>query len=274
MKYIKKFDSLSDYKESNMDLMMEFWEWSKNSYGQDKAKVDAQTTMTSFNSQHGYTEEGQWVRTQDGDVYIEQMSDGKYKGFDRKGNLKTGSTKDIIRTLIKKEVINESSTRIKYGCVMLYFDPELPIFKEMQELIDDKDIYHGDGKSGYGREIEPHVTILYGLHDDIKDEKVESIVNTFKQTEVIFNKITIFENDKFDVVKFDIVNKDIDDMNMKMTKLPFTTDYPDYKAHSTIAYVKPGKGKKYIQKLNKSPKIRPSKIVYSKADGTKIDYKF
>jgi hypothetical protein len=83
----------------------EFWEWSKNSYGMDKHRVDSQTAMTAMNTQHGYSEEGQWAQTQDGDVYIEEIVDGVYRGFNRDGDPMTGSIKDIIRTLMKKEVI-------------------------------------------------------------------------------------------------------------------------------------------------------------------------
>tara|TARA_R110000772_G_scaffold20466_2_gene56709 strand:- start:28251 stop:29462 length:1212 start_codon:yes stop_codon:yes gene_type:complete len=91
-------------KMNENNFIKEFWEWSKNSYGQDKSNIDAQTTITNFNDQHGYAEEGQWVKTQDGDVFIEELTNGKYIGFDRDGKPKEGSIKDIIRTLIKPEV--------------------------------------------------------------------------------------------------------------------------------------------------------------------------
>lgn len=117
MKYLsRKIDS---------NIILEFWEWSKSSYGQDKANVDAQNTMVSFNSQHGYGEVGQWVKTQDGDVFIEEISDSRYRGFDRDGELKTGHINDIIRTLIKSEVIGEG---------MSYYNESLILENKQQAL--------------------------------------------------------------------------------------------------------------------------------------------
>ncbi len=63
-------------------------------------------------------------------------------------------------------------------------------------------------------------------------------------------------------------------MARMFTKLPHTTDYPDYHPHTTIAYVKPGEGKKYVGKIDKPIMVKPNKIVYSKADGSKINYNF
>ena len=262
-------------KYMKVRYIKEFWEWSKSSYGQDKSNVDAQTTMSQLNTQNGYSDEGQWVKTQDGDVYIEEITDGRYKGYDRKGDLKTGNIKDIIRILMKGEVLNENVT-YDYGCVMLYFDPNSTIFNKAQELISNEDVYNNDEQE-YGRENEPHITILYGLHNDIEDNEVEDIVKSFNQPEIILDTISIFEDDGkkgYDVVKFDIDNKDITEMNKKISKLPYTSDYPDYQPHVTISYIKSGSGKKYIKKLKNPLKMKPIKIVYSKADGSKKEYEF
>ena len=107
------------------NYIKEFWEWSKNSYGHDKSVQDAQTAMTSFNSQHGYGSEGQWVLVKGGHkVFIEKIEGGNYTGFDKNGNPTQGSMNDIIRTLMKPEVIEESSSNKnkRYGVVMLYFN--------------------------------------------------------------------------------------------------------------------------------------------------------
>tara|TARA_R110000772_G_scaffold43995_8_gene101298 strand:+ start:5652 stop:7304 length:1653 start_codon:yes stop_codon:yes gene_type:complete len=261
--------------------IQEFWEWSKNSYGMDKHKVDSQTTMTKLNTQHGYGEEGQWVQTQDGDVFIEEISDNRYKGYDRDGEAKTGSIKDIIRTLIKKEVIRENKEtkkRKRYGVVMLHFDASSSVFEEVQELVSDEDIYsNGNEYPKGGREKEPHVTVLFGLHSEVSDETIESIIDTWKQPEISFKNISIFEDNNgkgYDVVKFDIDNEDLNEMNKQLTELPHTTDYPDYHPHITIAFVTAGKGEKYIQTLDTPIKMNPSKIVYKKADGSKKEYEF
>jgi 2'-5' RNA ligase len=58
--------------------------------------------------------------------------------------------------------------------------------------------------------------------------------------------ITHFETPDYDVVKFDVKSKDLVKLNKLLTdSFEFTTDYPDYHPHMTIAYVKKGTGKKY-----------------------------
>mgnify|MGYP003352094323 CR=1 FL=1 len=39
-------------------------------------------------------------------------------------------------------------------------------------------------------------------------------------------------------------------LNKQLCKFPYTNDYPDYKPHITIAYVKKGLGKKYLDIFN------------------------
>jgi len=90
-------------------------------------------------------------------------------------------------------------------------------------------------------------------------------------------KISIFENDNFDVVKFDIIGDSktkLNKMNAKLVKLPHTTDYPDYHPHTTIAYVKAGTGNDYTKTLSKEDSlvVKPNKVVYSKANGEQKEY--
>jgi hypothetical protein len=52
-------------------------------------------------------------------------------------------------------------------------------WKELQDMIDDDDLYNEEAGDSYGRENEPHVTILYGLHDD-KDKDIEVDIKEIK----------------------------------------------------------------------------------------------
>jgi len=63
-------------------------------------------------------------------------------------------------------------------------------------------------------------------------------------------------------------------MNKKLCKLEYTTDFPKYEPHVTLAYVKKGTGVKYKQTLKDGldGKFTPTKIVYSKADGSVEEY--
>lgn len=164
----------------------------------------------------------------------------------------------------------------KFGCVMVFLGYVKSEWDEMQDLIDDEDLYEPKGESGYGKETEPHITILYGLHNDIPDSDIKEEIDLLKVPKLKLGKVSSFSNDKFDVLKFDVESKDLHAANKKFTKFPFTSDYPKYHPHCTIAYVKKGLADKYIDKLNKASEVdvTSDKIVYSKADGTKKHFKF
>ena len=187
--------------------------------------------------------------------------------------------KDKIKEDLRKGLLEKKGDTYDYGCVMLYFKINKTDWDNIQSLIADEDLYEEEGDQTYGRENDPHVTVLYGLHADVPDSKIEELVKELKPTELTLKKISIFENnDKYDVIKFDIIGVSegrLSDMNAKFVKLPHTTDYPDYHPHSTIAYVKAGSGKKYVQTLSTKDAItvEAKDFRYSKADGTENKYK-
>jgi 2'-5' RNA ligase len=64
----------------------------------------------------------------------------------------------------------------------------------------------------------------------------------------------------------------LNETNEELKQFPFTSDYPDYHPHMTVAYLKPGKGKHYIDMLGEDHKemiMTPQHGVYSRTDGTK-----
>ena len=170
---------------------------------------------------------------------------------------------ELVDFLIQKKFINEvkKNDNIEYGCLMLFF--HIPKWNYITSLIKKEDIYDLDG---YGIENEPHVTILYGFHDDVKPNVLlDEIKNNFnlKPIEIKINEISIFENSDYDVVKFDVDSDDLVEINKFIKKFPHTSDYSDYKPHMTISYVKRGMGKKYIKKLKKTYSLFGNKLVYS-----------
>jgi 2'-5' RNA ligase len=180
-----------------------------------------------------------------------------------------------IRKKLREALLNEGAHKAnKYGTVMVFLDYNKSDWGEMLGVIDDDDLYEPKGETGYGKEDEPHVTILYGLHSDISDEDIEKEIKKIKRPDIELGGVSSFNNDLFDVLKFDVESEDLHILNNKFTKFPHTTSYPDYHPHTTIAYLKKGKAKEYINKLNnvKNISVTPSKIVYSKVNGEKLKY--
>lgn len=182
-----------------------------------------------------------------------------------------------IRDLVRKALLTEAEKKDhkrEYGCLMVFLDVNKKSWKELQDMIEVDDLYTEEGDDSYGREKDPHVTILYGLHDDIKDEEIEVDIKAIKEPKIAFKNISSFNNDKFDVLKFDVESKDLTKLNKTFTEYPHTNKFPDYHPHCTIAYLKVGKAAKYIKMAKDlvNMKMEPSKIVYSKTDGTKKNY--
>jgi hypothetical protein len=164
--------------------------------------------------------------------------------------------------------LHENKQVYPYGCVMLYFDDSN--VKDIHSQIDPDDLYiEGDG---FGIEGEPHCTLLYGLHNNVTDDDVIGVLNNHSFGTCKAHNLSCFENEKYDVLKFDVDGDGLFNVNDDLKQFPYTTDYPDYHPHMTIAYLKPGKGKKYIEMLESrygELSMKPQYGVYSKTDGSK-----
>lgn len=96
-----------------------------------------------------------------------------------------------------------------------------------------------------GRETEPHVTVKFGLHAD-DASNLTRVVRGFGPIRFKLGKTSLFQNPQHDVLKVDVDSSDLHRLNKLISdKLPHTDTHPDYKPHVTIAYVKPGMGRKY-----------------------------
>lgn len=164
--------------------------------------------------------------------------------------------------------INEKTEDQSYssGCIMGYFNTP---FKNPK--IDDKDLYDNT-ENEYGLEISQHITILYGLKDkEIDEDEIVKLFSMIDGPTVSTSQISLFKNDKFDVVKWDIDSEALAILN-KMVKsmFPYKSDFPDYHAHATVCYTLPRTGKKYMEKFKKPLTNKIDYWVYSMSNGKKI----
>jgi 2'-5' RNA ligase len=123
-----------------------------------------------------------------------------------------------------------------------------------------------------GREGEPHITVKYGLHG--WDPKfVEDALAGEGPVEVTFGKVSLFENDDFDVVKVEIESEGLRRLNKKVSDAqPNTENFPEYKPHATIAYVKKGEGAKYVgNNFLEGRTITLDKVIFSGRDGERVE---
>lgn len=147
------------------------------------------------------------------------------------------------------QFLKESSSSKKgsgSSCIMLYFDKIVdPLFKEIKSKINPKDLYGVE--DGYGFESNPHVTVKYGIVERdfsiIKDTlgKIDPIEVKTK------TKFSLFENEKYDVLKVNVSSAPLRMLNGRICRIFECEDsYPTYIPHSTICYLQPGSGRRYL----------------------------
>ena len=99
--------------------------------------------------------------------------------------------------------------------------------------------------TGKGREESIHVTIKYGIHGHDPFE-LRPLLQNYGPIKIVLGKISIFKNENEDVVKIGVVSPDLVQLNSTISVQFENTDtHPEYVPHITLAYVKPGIGKKY-----------------------------
>lgn len=164
--------------------------------------------------------------------------------------------------------VDENTDNHKFNkCLMVYYEPSDEII-EMQKEIKKEDLSDDKYKS---LETEQHTAILYGLRDDVSVDNLKKLVLPLKDYETVCYGSSLFENEKFDVLKMTAHNDSLFKTNKKIREnCEYKNDYPEYKPHITIAYLKPGKGKKYVkEKFNNKLVMKPLKFVLStEVDGT------
>jgi 2'-5' RNA ligase len=137
-----------------------------------------------------------------------------------------------------------------YGCAMIYLEDcgnALELWNKDMKLIDipEEDLHE------YGREEEPHMTVLYGLHTKDADEVKKSLLKAGKEyVDFRIAGLGIFENDDFDVlIRHGDECAQVEELREQLIDdLETTIKFKDYKPHATVAYLKKGKGKEYVEK--------------------------
>lgn len=174
-------------------------------------------------------------------------------------------------SMYKKVILIENSKARSYSCLML----DCSDFKQELELIQSnilkEDLYD---EEGYGFETEPHITVLYGIHEQEPDIVKDSI--NLNPIEYEITGLSLFENDDYDVLKCSIKSKELEKLNKECCDLlEYTNDYPDYIPHLTVAYLHPGRGKKYIKLKSKSfnKSKKSNKFFFSDKDSEKTYWK-
>lgn len=161
----------------------------------------------------------------------------------------------------------KESSGFEHGCVMI----EVPVsnWNEITSSINEEDVYTDEGKPGI--QDNPHVTVLYGLHEEVSLDQVKSVFKDLdERIDIRIEGIGVFENERFDVLKFNVVpNGSLQTLHDRLSEFPNSNEYPEYEPHITIAYVKKGSGKKYEDLTYRHSVENLNEICYSKSGNYK-----
>jgi hypothetical protein len=137
--------------------------------------------------------------------------------------------------------------------------------------VDDEDIYTDPEDSTFGREDEMHCTVIYGIHDK-RSSGVRKLLEEVKPFEIKLGKISAFTvNEKFDVLKVEVIGSELHNLHhLLRDNLECTINYPEYKPHVTIAYMKKGKTERHVGSTKFQGTVLPvEKLVFSSKIGIK-----
>ena len=108
-----------------------------------------------------------------------------------------------------------------------------------------------------------HVTIFYGLLSETPDETQKALAGA-GVVRLSFGDLDVFENDEEDVLIVRVKSGDLERLHERLAVLPNEQTHADYQPHMTIAYLKPGSGRKYVS--------LPNLLIDATAGADKIEY--
>lgn len=138
------------------------------------------------------------------------------------------------------------------GCLML----SVPMMEQIVERMHD-DLERILLSHGYRRDEDfefdkyTHITIAFGINVNTDINLIKEIVRN-RPTYFQLTELSLFENDNFDIIKFDIMSSDLRILNhIIKSKMDVKSSFSEYHPHLTVAYVPKGMGVELIARLNK-----------------------
>lgn len=162
----------------------------------------------------------------------------------------------------------EMVSQVDYGCLML--DLDILERDDLKAMIDPEDVYEGDLEYG-GLQNEPHVTVLYGFHDDVLPSDVMELMNhNPEEIQLSVSRLNRFEAEDYDVLKFEVDSEELVRFNETLrANFNHTMTHPKYNPHITLTYLKKSVGDKYDKVFQDGIEAIGHQFVYKYKKGKK-----
>jgi len=140
---------------------------------------------------------------------------------------------------------------------------------EFGEKIPKENLYVDE--EGFGLSKECHTTVFYGMHDQSPETSFAFIKKPIK---IQLKTVTVFECDKYDVLKIDVESKDLRKLHKEIkNNLETTITFPHYHPHITISYIKKGTCKEFLKdKTFSGQEIEISDFVFCNGNDVRFNY--
>jgi len=175
--------------------------------------------------------------------------------------------KDLEKSQVKGFVEHESEHDFSSTQVELPKSISKKVLDAVERLVDIKDLHPTEKQDDV-----PHITIRYGLEIDSSD-----VIRNFIDDVCIFNAtiltVDIFKNKDYEVLVLLIDSPELHELNSKLGRLPNQSDFPFYKPHITLCYLKKGAGVKYNNLITglEGLSLKFDKVVFSPSKGIDTD---
>lgn len=171
-----------------------------------------------------------------------------------------------------KEFFNKTETEQKFDCIM--FDVYIREWENILSYIDDADLYN-DETNDFGKEHTCHVTLLYGIHSNLKNKKKTiSFIEKLNKFIIHIKNVSYFTSENYYVLKLDVSSDYLNNIRNKIIDIvPNTQTFTEYNPHITLCYLKKDVDvDKYTKLINNI--VLKSKKEYTISSAIYSDYNY
>jgi len=157
-----------------------------------------------------------------------------------------------------KEIPDNDSIK-RSATIMVEFETP-PFILQMQDSIDQDDLYTEPDNNYYGIEHESHVTLAFNLDNNIDLEQLKKHLMDISQYDALLTDVSVFESEKYDILICNVKSDAMTTTHNELVKVFKVEDpFNSYILHMTIAHMKNGRANRYLRKQIKTPILMKAK---------------